>query len=645
MGLRDRLIAGISLLFLVLLSGLAYIYVVNTQGNLQAQLSAQSQDAATSLALRLALLGSLDDTGPVETTVNPVFDRGHFQEIRVLGPSGATLLVKRDPPAPDSAPEWFTRLLPIEPQGAQAIVSTGWRELGRVLVVSHPHFAYRQLWSSAVQMLGWLAVLYAVSLAGTWAFLAMVLKPMRDIEAAARAIAERDFRVIESVPSAPELARTVQALNSMSQRLQKIIAEETATANSLRKQALEDPVTGLFNREGFQKHMQAQIESSGEVVSGALALVTVDNFGPFNAQVGYQQGDQLLRDTAAALTRLEGTDTAFFGRLAGAGFALATLNTSMADAERLAEAARDDLWQLCVERDPGLAVHVGAVHWELVRPGYSALLGAVDAALQAARDKDKAAWHVARFDPEAPAGAQAWRAVIANALGADQVVAYAQDAFGLPGREVLHRELNARISRDGGGTIPAGQFLSLAARFDLIAHVDLRIVELAVRHLATQAASRQRLAVNISYRTLADEATLQAILRLLSQNPAAAAALVFEMTEFGALQDRAKTQAFRDALRARGASFALDSFSMLHDGLLLLHALRPDYVKVSRAYVAEIGRGTDVPFLFDALTRVMRPLDIALYALGVEDAAMLPLLAEHGISGYQGYAFGQPRPL
>lgn len=645
MRLATRLILGLSALFLLVLCGVATIYAVNTQGHLQAQLASQSQEAATSLALRLALLPSLADAGPVETTVNPVFDRGYFQEIRVLGPGGETLLAKRDPPAPDSAPGWFVRLLPIAPQAAQAIVSTGWRELGRVVVVSHPHFAYRQLWRASVQMAGWLALLYVAALAGTWAFLALVLKPLRDIEGAARAIAERDFRRIGSVPRAPELARTVEALNSMSQRLQKIIADESASAAALRRQALEDPVTGVFNRRGFASQLQAHFESSGEIVSGALALVAVDNFAPYNARVGYEQGDGFLAQVATRLRGLRSAGAApLCGRLGGASFALAAFDTGPEDVERLAEEARHDIWQLCAETDPGLACHVGATRWEWAHPEYSALIGAADAALAAAREKGESAWHVTPFDPEVPAGGQAWREHIAHAIDAGQILAFAQDAFSLPAREYLHSEVTARIPRAGGGTIAAAQFLSLAARYDLVARVDLKIVELAVSRLA-QRSGPARIAVNISYRTLASQEIVARMLGLLAERPAAASALVFEMTEFGALQDRGRALGFREALRARGAGFALDNFSMLHDGLLLVHALRPDYIKLSRGYVADLERNTDVRFLVDALGRILRPMDIALYALGVEDAAILPLLASHGVTGYQGYAAGEPRPL
>jgi EAL domain-containing protein (putative c-di-GMP-specific phosphodiesterase class I) len=43
--------------------------------------------------------------------------------------------------------------------------------------------------------------------------------------------------------------------------------------------------------------------------------------------------------------------------------------------------------------------------------------------------------------------------------------------------------------------------------------------------------------------------------------------------------------------------------------------------------------------------RIAQPLDIAIYAQAVEDEGLVPLLAELGLSGYQGYASSRPAPI
>jgi hypothetical protein len=121
MTLFKQLFFGVSALFFVLLAGVEAIYLINSRTQLQDQLASQAQEAATSLALRLGSISDLEDRVLVETIVNPVFDRGYFQEIRVLSVGGQTLVSKVLAPAQGDVPEWFTRVFPLRAPGAQSL--------------------------------------------------------------------------------------------------------------------------------------------------------------------------------------------------------------------------------------------------------------------------------------------------------------------------------------------------------------------------------------------------------------------------------------------------------------------------------------------------------------------------------------------
>src|SRR5258706_8871059 len=165
MTLYRQLFIGVSLLFFVLLAGVEAIYLANSRTQLQDQLSSQAQDAATSLALRLATLKAMDDRVMIEALINPVFDLCYFQEIRVVSVGGETLVRRVAARAQGDVPEWFTRLFPLEAPGAQSLVSSGWRELGRVVVASQPYFAYQQLWHIGLQTILWLLPIDAAPIA------------------------------------------------------------------------------------------------------------------------------------------------------------------------------------------------------------------------------------------------------------------------------------------------------------------------------------------------------------------------------------------------------------------------------------------------------------------------------------------------
>lgn len=644
MTLYRQLFIGVSLLFFVLLAGVEAIYLANSRTQLQAQLSSQAQDAATSLALRLATLKSLDDRTMIETLINPVFDRGYFQEIRVVSVGGETLVRRVLAPAQGDVPEWFTRLFPLDAPGAQSLVSSGWRELGRVVVASQPYFAYQQLWHIGVQTIAWLVLIYVVAIAAVIGFLAMLLRPLKEIERAAVAIGERDFKTIAFVPRTRELARVVAAMNDMSGRIRQMIEEESGRAEALRRDAFIDPVTLLYNRRGFRRQLQSLIKSKGDVHSGALVLVEINGFGEFNAAVGYQRGDEVLSILGDALTKACEGHAVVCGRLGGAGFSFAALNIESAELERLIagvcarfEAALSDQGV-----DNRLSYQCGATRCDGTLPEFSALMSSADHALLRSRDKGVNQHDTEVFDESTAEGSQAWRARIERALDGKQFALFGQNAFGLPGRLPAHCEVTVRMISGPGEPIPAAQFLPMAARHGLLGRLDCAVVEKLLEFLSSGAADRPVVALNISARSIADAEATRRILGLLDAKKSVAGRLIFEMTEFGAMQEMAHAQRFSGEVRRRGARFALDNFGMLRESLKLVHALRPHYIKLSPAYSRELANNADSRFLVESIVKIARALDIGIFAQAVEDENLLPLLVEAGISGYQGYATERP---
>ena len=643
MTLLRQLIVGVSLLFFVLLGGVELIYLANARVQLQEQLRSQAQDAATSLALRLATLGSLQDRAQIETFLNPVFYRGYFQEIRVVSAGGDTVVRKVLSSAPAEVPEWFAWLFPIPAPGAQSMVSSGWRELGRIVVVSQPHFAYVHLWDTGLQTAAWLLLVYAAAIASVAGFLAMLLRPLREIERVAIAIGARDFRTVAAMPRARELARVVVAMNEMSGRIRQMIAEESARAEALRREAYVDPLTSLYNRRGFERQLQSLIQSAGDVHSGALALLEIRNFGEFNAQVGYQRGDEVLAMLAGALRAACEGRAAVCARMGGAGFAFAAVNIGAAELRDLVATACRRIGQVLADQqlDTQLHYHCGATHRDGALPEFSALLASADLAVERAREKGDNRQDIETFDQAASGGSQAWRLLIGRCIDEDGIALFAQEVFGIPGRRPVHTEVTARMLRANGDPVPAAQFLPMAARHGLTGRLDCRVVEKLLDYLSRSPGVASA-AVNVAARTIADADAVRRLLALLDARSGLAGRLTFEMTEFGVMQDWELAQRFSNEVRRRGARFALDNFGMLQESLMLVHALRPQYIKLSPGYSHELAGDADCRFLVGSIARIAQPLGIGIYAQAVEDEGLLPLLAELGLSGYQGYAASRP---
>ncbi len=90
------------------------------------------------------------------------------------------------------------------------------------------------------------------------------------------------------------------------------LVEVNKTERSLRRQALRDPLTGLFNRRFFDAGLEQEImrsRRSGNPVS--LLILDIDHFKNYNDEFGHDAGDAVLRAIGQSLqTQVRGSDVA-----------------------------------------------------------------------------------------------------------------------------------------------------------------------------------------------------------------------------------------------------------------------------------------------------------------------------------------------
>jgi len=649
MTLFRQLFFGASLLFLLVLAGVEAIYLSNARLYLQRQLESHSQDTATSLSLWLATLKPYGDRALMETAVNPLFDRGYYQSIRVVSISGETLVDKKLPPAQGGVPGWFAQLFPLHPPSAEALISADWQQLGRVLVSSHPNFAYLQLWHTGLETLGLLLIFYALALVALRAFLATILRPLQEIERAATAIGERDFRTIALAPKARELKRVVVAMNSLSAKIRRLIEDESARAAQLQRDAYRDPVTGLLNRRGLEHELESLLRAERDVFSAVFVLLELERFKEYNLRHGYQRADELLTQVAQTIAGEFAGQTVVFSRFGGARFAFAAINIDASGANAMAAAVCSGIEAAVAEQalTADVEFHCGAVHFDAGAPPLSDLLGAADLALTRSQQKGSNTFDLialAALDQRAR-GSLAWRRQIEEAIDTNKIVLYSQTVLGLPGRALMQSEVVTRIIDAEGNLVPAAQFVPMAARHRLMPRLDCRLLEMLIARIDAGASLAPVIAINISAQTVADAVSSRRLIELLQDRRDIAARLVFEMTEFGMIQSASLGMAFAGEVRRLGAQFAIDHFDLHRDSLRQLHTLLPHYIKLAPVYTNELTQNQDSRFIVSSLIRIAQPLEIGIIAQAVESESLILLLEQMGFAGYQGYANGRPEAI
>ena len=143
-----------------------------------------------------------------------------------------------------------------------------------------------------------------------------------------------------------ESQRLCAANRSLVQQLENSATEVMQLTQNLERaqaEAINDPLTGLLNRRGFEQAIAKAFE--GPLVSGAsLLLADLDRFKQINDAHGHLVGDQVLKSFAQILrSRIKGADIA--ARLGGDEFAVLMPETALPGALALAEQIRTKLLQ------------------------------------------------------------------------------------------------------------------------------------------------------------------------------------------------------------------------------------------------------------------------------------------------------------
>jgi diguanylate cyclase (GGDEF)-like protein len=618
----------LSVTLLLAFAGAIGVSVHSARHYLQTQLALKNNDTAQSLALTLSQ--QKGDPVALELAISSQFDTGYYERIRLLGPTGKTLVEKQAGTHPQKAPGWFVALLGIAPSDGVAQVSDGWRQIGRLEVRSQSAFADDELWQSTLDTVGVLLLL--VVGAGIFSTVGVnrIRVPLLRTVDQAKAITERRFVTVDE-PDMPELRNVTRAMNAMVGRVKAMFDEQAGQVELLRRQAHCDPLTGLSNRAHFMGRLKVMLDAEDGAASGALVMVRLVELQSLNRTLGRAATDRWLQDAAAAMVessrRIAGAEV---GRLNGSDFALA-----LPDVESLRESASDvsaRLRSLLRVPEGGTHVVVGAVRWTH-GAAMSTLLAAADQALARAESRGPNTVELDDNADGAAVGEDAWRRRIQAAL-AERSAQLVDFPLVGPTGELVHNEspLRLRLGPDGE-LVSAAQWLPMARRAQLTADVDLLAIELALLASAADALPRS---INVSPSSLADSAFSTRVHALVVAHPEASARLSLELAEAGAVKQLHLVRELAEQLHGSGTKIGLEhAGERLADTRGLLEA-GLDFVKLDASLLHGLASDEARAQHVAGTVRMLHGIGLRVYAEGVsevDDAAALWAVGVDGITG------------
>ena len=230
----------------------------------------------------------------------------------------------------------------------------------------------------------------------------------------------------------------------------------------------------------------------------------------------------------------------------------------------------------------------------------------------------------------------------ASALG----VAVSQRRFNLAFQPVVslatglahHHEVLVRFE-EGGSPFA---LIRMAEEFDLIEELDYAIVEQVVKKLANDQERKLKLAVNVSGRTIGNEAFVDHVDRLLTRHDEAKGRLIFEITETCAIDNLSSANQNIQNLRSKGSMVCLDDFGAGSSSFAYLQQLSLDIVKIDGRYVRELADNGRDGALVRRLVELCRDLRIRTVAEMVETVEVEEIVRQAGVDFAQGWLYGKP---
>ena len=425
-----------------------------------------------------------------------------------------------------------------------------------------------------------------------------------------------------------------------------LLSEATELRDGMVKAARTDDLTGLPNRAGFTKIMEAALARQGSRIG--LLYLDLDAFRVVNDTWGHATGDDLLVLAAGRLCETIDRDDVV-ARFGGDEFSVLVLDATSPDGcAALAERILARFSEPYVVQGVSITIHP-SIGISVSAPGDDAvgLLRQADLAMYDAKRQGGKRW--ALFEQAHEMVVERYRLAheLATAIDADELVVHYQPVSDLETGEVVALEALVRWQHPRHGLLQPGAFIGVAESAGLIGRLDLWVLHASLAQVRSWMDAglwtpERRMHVNFAPTDLEDPAIVTNIGSALRDAGVPAGALSVEVTE-SALLEVDRTRLHLQGIADLGASLSLDDFGTRYAVLATLADLPFTTLKVDRSFVTGIESPARAR-LFEGILRLAEGLGLETLAEGIETESQRAILRGLGCQLGQGYLLGRPVP-
>ena len=427
----------------------------------------------------------------------------------------------------------------------------------------------------------------------------------------------------------------------------RIDAFEQSSRRQLIKQASQDFLTGLKNRQFLRLAESAWIDKRGRPFS--VFFIDLDNFKNINDSHGHSYGDVLLKQVAERLLSVFSEED-LVCRQGGDEFIVLSRHCDEASISSLANKVLQAIATPYYVENYNfvLGASIGVACYPQDGKSFEALFSAADTAMYQAKNvKNSFNIFSAELRDQLIETTYIQQA-LPKALAAGEFSLVYQPQV-MDSHLPVAVEALIRWNHGDKGMIPSSRFIPVAEGNGMIIDIGHVVIDQALRDMDqiihSERYNKMRLSINVSIRQLQEYGFTEKLSANLSSRKFPAQQLTLEITEGIFIEDLQYLIPVLNSIRSLGVKLSMDDFGTGYSSLSLLKRLPIDELKIDKSFIDNITTHDEDRLMVLNIIDIAQNLGLQVVAEGIEHEEQSIMLIDLGCNLQQGYYFCRPVTL
>ena len=404
--------------------------------------------------------------------------------------------------------------------------------------------------------------------------------------------------------------------------------------------AVHDSQTMLYNRLKLTEIMLTELRNNQR---GALILLDLDDFKNINDIFGHAYGDELLKQIALNITRVDSEKSTVF-RFGGDEFLVLLREDDPIKIAEHAEKLRKCLKEKIFVDNVGnsITATMGIVQYPLDGDMIDELLIKVDIALGNAKKTGKDIYFFFNEKMKESFNERiSIENMLRNALEKEELIMLYQPIIETETGKIYSFEALLRIK---GSSMSPEEFIPIAEETGLILPIGKWVIKEAIRQIRRwidKGLKPLPISVNLSPKHFYDTYIDDYIIKALEEFDIPPSLLEIEITENIFAENRNETIDILNRLKEKGIAVSLDDFGTGYSSLNYLTFMPIDKIKLDKSLMVRLIKSDSIGVL-ESLIALAHGLNLKVVTEGIEKEDEFIKMKKAGSNYLQGFLFSQP---